>query len=428
MQKIIKKVARPPKLEHKKKVAAYARVSSGKDAMLHSLSAQVSYYKALIQDEPTWQYVGVFADEAITGTKEARPGFQEMLSACRAGRIDMIITKSISRFSRNTVTLLEAVRDLKALGVDIYFEEQNIHSMSSDGELLLSILASFAQEESRSASENQKWRIKKNFEEGVPWNSCMLGYRLKDGCYRVVPEEAKIVQRIYAEYLEGAGPNLIAKRLTADGIPTENGGIWQPQTVWCILRNSAYSGDLLLQLTYRENHITKRKIKNTGQYPQYLVEDAHEAIIPKETFNAVQAEIARRFQLHPAVPPAKPSYPFTGLLVCSKCGRKFRRKTTRGKVTWICATYKTRGKQYCASKEVPESTLEDVTDKVTDDISDILKIEVDDGNVLRYYLKDGRVVAQTWADRSRSESWTPEMKAKARRKTLERNANYGKSN
>ena len=168
MPKVVTKVAYPPQLQRKKRVAAYARVSSGKDAMLHSLSAQVSYYNDLIQKEDGWEFVGVYSDEAITGTKEDRAGFQQMLEDCHNGKIDMVLTKSISRFARNTVTLLETVRMLKALGVDVFFEEQNIHTVSADGELMLTILASYAQEESLSASENQKWRIKKNFEEGMP--------------------------------------------------------------------------------------------------------------------------------------------------------------------------------------------------------------------------------------------------------------------
>ena len=147
--------------------------------MLHSLSAQVSYYSSLIQAHNDWEYVGVYADEAITGTKQMRKNFQRLLDDCRDGKIDLIITKSISRFARNTVTLLETVRELKLLGIDVYFEEQSIHTISADGELMLTILASYAQEESRSASENQKWRIKKNFEEGIPWDGTLLGYRLK---------------------------------------------------------------------------------------------------------------------------------------------------------------------------------------------------------------------------------------------------------
>lgn len=168
MNRIIKQVDFPAEAPRLTRVAAYARVSSGKDAMLHSLSAQVSYYSGLIQKHPGWQYCGVYADEALTGTKDNRENFQRMLDDCHAGKLDLIITKSISRFARNTVTLLETVRELKLLGVNICFEEQNIYTLSVDGELMMTILASYAQEESRSASENQKWRIRANFQHGLP--------------------------------------------------------------------------------------------------------------------------------------------------------------------------------------------------------------------------------------------------------------------
>ena len=182
MSRTIKQISFPSaKAPSLTRVAAYARISSGKDEMLHSLSAQVSYYNDLIQKHHGWIFCGVYADEAITGTKADRENFTRLLEDCKAGKIDMVITKSISRFARNTVTLLESVRELKDIGVDVYFEEQNIHSMSTDGELMLSILASYAQEESLSASENQKWRIKRNFENGIPWSGTMLGYRYKNG-------------------------------------------------------------------------------------------------------------------------------------------------------------------------------------------------------------------------------------------------------
>lgn len=387
--------------------------------MLHSLSAQVSYYNDLIQKEDGWEFVGVYSDEAITGTKEGRADFQRMLADCRDGKIDMIITKSISRFARNTVTLLETVRMLKALGVDVFFEEQNIHTMSADGELMLTILASYAQEESLSASENQKWRIKKNFEEGMPWCGRMLGYRIRDGQYYVIPEEAEIVRRIFREYLEGAGNSGIANRLTEDGIPTRNGGIWQPQTIATILRNYTYTGNLLLQKTFRENHITKRTIPNTGQKTQYLLEDAHEAIIPLETFEAVQAEIERRIECRKNMPPAQVTFPYTGLIQCAKCGKNYRRKTTAGKVAWICATFNTRGKKYCASKQIPEPTLDALVAEVVRTPADIQKIIADDGNTLHFHLVDGSVITRIWADRSRAESWTPEMREAARERGLE---------
>lgn len=192
------------------RTAAYARVSSGKGAMLHSLSAQVSYYNSLIQSNPEWLFCSVYADEALTGTKDNRENFQRLLSECRAGRIALIITKSISRFARNTVTLLETVRELKELAVDVYFEEQNIHSISPDGEFMLTLLGSYAQEESYSASENQKWRIRKDFEQGRLGSITILGYeRNSDGTLIIVPEEAEIVRMIFNDFLSGMGKNAI---------------------------------------------------------------------------------------------------------------------------------------------------------------------------------------------------------------------------
>lgn len=176
MESIVKLVSPIATLPTKKRVAAYARVSSGKDAMLHSLAAQVAYYSGVIQKNAEWEYAGVYADEAFTGTKDSRPEFQKLLDECRKGNIDLVLTKSLSRFARNTITTLETIRELRSLGVDVWFERENIHSIGTDGEFLLTILASFAQEESLSASENQKWRIRKKFEEGIPTGTIMMGY------------------------------------------------------------------------------------------------------------------------------------------------------------------------------------------------------------------------------------------------------------
>lgn len=251
------------------RTAAYAKVSNGKDAMLHSLSAQVSYYNSLIQSNPEWLFCGVYADEALTGTKDNRENFQRLLSECRAGHIDLIITKSISRFARNTVTLLETVRELKNLNVDVYFEEQNIHSISLDGEFLLTLLGSYAQEESYSASENQKWRIRKDFEQGRLCGITMLSYRRDEhGTLIIIPEEAEIVRMIFNDFLSGMGKNAIASKLLAMGILTKSGGVWTAWSVRRILKNEKYCGDFLLQKSYRENHITKCKMPNHGELPQ----------------------------------------------------------------------------------------------------------------------------------------------------------------
>lgn len=430
MPRAITIVPKPPKLEQKKRVAAYARVSSGKDAMLHSLSAQVSYYSDLIQNHDDWLYVGVYADEAKTGTKESRADFQRLIADCRAGKIDMVITKSISRFARNTVTLLQTVRDFKAWEVDIFFEEQNIHTMSGDGELMMTILASYAQEESRSASENQKWRIKRNFEEGMPWNGAMLGYRLKNGRYEIIPEEADIVRRIYDEYLSGNGYLTIAKRLNEDGIPSRFGKQWGQSVISKILSNYAYTGNLILQKTYRENHLTKRTIINRGQLPQYHVEESHEPIIDMDTFNAVQEEKARRAARFNRKPQPKETYPFTGLMVCEICGKNYRRKVTKTGPVWVCGTFNSMGKAACASKQIPEETLQQITAEVLntdsfepDSLCRVSSILVCRENRLTFRFHNGTEITRQWKDRSRSQSWTDEMKAAARQKALERRNN-----
>ena len=418
--------AQLPKLT---RVAAYARVSSGKDAMLHSLSAQVSCYSNLIQNHSGWQYVGVYADEALTGTKDSRENFQRLLADCRAGMVDMVITKSISRFARNTVTLLETVRELKTMGVDVFFEEQNIHSLSADGELMLTILASYAQEESLSASENQKWRVKRNFENGMPWNGTMLGYRYENGTLIVEPTEAETVKRIFTEYLAGSGMTAIAKRLNDDDIPTRYGNTWGKASIKAVLQNYAYTGNLLLQKYWRADHLTKRDVPNNGEFPKYHITDSHEPIISLRQFNAVQDEIKRRADkhTHPGVRPNR--YPFTGMVVCGGCGKHYRRRTTKTGPAWICTTFNTMGKAYCPSKQIPEKTLISVTEEVLgslDALPDrITAIRAENGNTLVFCFKGGSEAVKRWEDRSRAESWTEEMKEAARRREIERSKSNG---
>lgn len=357
-------VARP------KRVAAYARVFSGKDAMLHSLSAQVNYYSKLIQSHSGWEYVGIYADEALTGTKDNRENFQRLLADCRIGKVDLILTKSVSRFARNTLTLLETVRELKSLGVDVYFEEQNIHSATSDGELMLTILASYAQEESLSASENQKWRVRQQFQNGKPWRGFMMGYRYDGEKYVIVTEEAEVVRSIFRDYLEGKGITTIMKRLNEEGILTQQGCTWHQSAVSRILRNYAYTGNLLLQTKFRENHLTKRTLVNHGELPQYHAENTHEPIIDIGTYNLVQLEMEKRAEHfakpQPSNPQAPQIYPFTGLITCAGCGKHYRRKVTKTGPVWICATYNTLGKQFCPSKAIPESTLMSVAAEIGD--------------------------------------------------------------
>ncbi len=421
MARIVEQVRFPvPKFKKQINTAAYARVSSGKDAMLHSLSAQVSYYSELIQKNPEWRFCGVYADEAMTGTKDNRENFQKMLAECRAGNLNLIITKSISRFARNTVTLLETVRELKALGIDVYFEEQQIHSLSSDGELMLSILASYAQEESLSASENQKWRIRRDFEQGKVSSLQMLGYkRNHDGVLEIIPDEAEIVRLIFNSYLSGMGKLAVANMLNEQRIPTKFGNEWTADSIRRILTNEKYCGELMLQKFYSENHLTKRKMVNTGEIKKFYVEEAHPLIIEKTVFLAVQNLLKKHQEQFSSEKRNTAVYPFTGKIQCDCCGKNYRRKTTTTGIVWICATYNTKGKKYCpTAKQIPENTLISVCCEVLEiseldeDIFEqkIEKILVPAPNEIIFIFRDGREIKTIWKDRSRSESWTDEMR------------------
>lgn len=426
MERIVTQVRfEKPIIPKPKRVAAYARVSSGKDAMLHSLSAQVSYYSGIIQNHNGWEYAGVYADEALTGTKDNRDNFQRLINDCREGKIDMVITKSISRFARNTVTLLKTVHELKDMGVDVYFEEENIHSTDPQGELVLSFLAGYAQEESRSVSENQKWRVRQNFQNGKPWRGFMMGYRYDGEKYVVVPEEAEIIRSIYSDYLDGKGIIAIMKRLNEEGVLTQQGYTWHQSAVTRILRNYTYTGNLLLQTKYRENHLTKRTLVNHGELPMYHAENTHEPIIDIGTYKLVQLEMTRRSEKF-AKQSTRKTYPFTGLITCGICGKHYRRKMKETGPVWICNTYNTHGKKACPSKAVPETVLTAITEELGG-IDKITDIQAHNDNVLRFTLSDGESAVKQWQDRSRSESWTKEMRKTTGAKTKERRMQNGNS-
>ena len=348
-----------PALVRRKRVAAYARVSVESARMQHSLSAQVSYYSAFIQQHAEWEYAGVYADYGIsgTGTKD-RDEFNRLLADCDAGKIDIVLTKSIQRFARNTVDLLNVVRHLRELGIEVRFEKENINSMSGDGELMLSILASFAQEESRSISDNCKWGIRKRFQSGEigAANKHILGYRYDDELqhYVIIPEEAVIVRRMFQHYLDGRSLRDICDDLNSHGYRTINGCLFQEASLSLLIKNEIYAGDLLRQKSYMEDPITKNKVKNKGELPQFYMQDCHEAILDRETYARVRAEIERRTSL------LNPIYPFTKKIVCSCCGNHFTRKKSkvRGKVFyhWICRSKKEVGVT-CSSRNYTEAML-----------------------------------------------------------------------
>jgi DNA invertase Pin-like site-specific DNA recombinase len=423
MQRNIRKIEPlVQKIPTQKRVAAYARVSSGKDAMLHSLSAQVSYYSDLIQRHSGWEYAGVYTDEAITGTKDLRPEFQRLLDDCRNGKIDMIITKSISRLARNTVTMLETVRELKNMNIDIYFEKENTHSCSEDGELMLTILASFAQEESRSVSENCKWRIRKGFADGELINLRFIyGYRIIKGKIEIEESEAEIVRMIFEDYIDGMGYRKISKKLREMGVEKLRGGKWSPERVADILKNEKYAGNALLQKKYVKDHLTKALVFNKGNLPKYYAEGTHPPIVDLEIFQRAQ-EIMKKNRERYSGGTSIRKYPFTGKIVCGICGKHYAHKNKQGRISWNCLTYLKYGKDNCPSKQIPEEILISLSTQVLEikkfdeaTFEDKIKeIQVPESNVLIFVFKDGNVVKKEWNYKSRSESWSEEARQKAR--------------
>jgi DNA invertase Pin-like site-specific DNA recombinase len=425
MEKNIRKIETQEQINTFKKVCAYARVSSDKEAMLLSLSNQVSHYNKLISSNPKWQFIGVYADEGISGTKEDRPNFTRMVNDAKAGKIDLIITKSISRFGRNTETVIRTIRQMNALGVDFYFESQNLHTLSADGEFMLTVLASYYQEEARSVSENMKWRIKRDFEKGILWGARdFYGYKVENKKFIVVPEQAEVIKRIFNLYIGGLGILAITKRLNQEGIKPLYSEKWSYGSLLQTLKNINYTGDLILQKTYQENHLTKKKIKNNGEFHQYYVEDNHEPIISRELFKqASKIRIQRASRFKTNVKRSMSRYPFTNRIRCACCGGSYQHKTTEYNSFWLCTTYNVQGKEYCnASKRIPENSLYEVLNEYFgtqefDELKFNKKVDymvAQSENKIELHLLDGSVDVITWKNSSRKESWTPEMREKAR--------------
>ena len=331
-----------------RKVAAYCRVSTDSEEQETSYEAQCTYYTKLINGKADWQFAGIFADEGISGTQaKIRPQFLQMISSCEAHQIDLIITKSISRFSRNTLDCLHYVRKLKDLGIPVIFEKEGIHTMEETGELLLTIMASISQQESKSISDNIRMGHHYNFLQGKGLlnTTRFLGYDRGSEPHTLVinPGQARIVQQIYREFLEGFSPAMICRRLSKRGIPTVTGkDSWHQSTILSILQNEKYCGDLIMQKTYTPDFLTHRSVKNTGQLPQYYISDNHEPIIPKAVFHQVQHELLRRKETKQD--PAKIRYAGTNVfnrkLICENCGQKLRRyadKNDPAKSRWRCS-------------------------------------------------------------------------------------------
>ncbi len=397
------------RVEQKKlKVAAYCRVSTLLEQQEGSYEAQVDYYTEKINSNPNWKCAGIFADDGKSATQtKKRDDFNAMIDACMAGKVDLVLTKSVSRFARNTVDALQFIRKLKEKNIPVIFEKEGVNTMESGGELLITILSSQAQEESRNISENTRWGLTRRFENGIISvnHKKFLGYtKDEDGNLVVVPEEAVIVKRIFREYLEGSSILQIAKELEADGIKTVTGlDHWHPGTINNMLSNEKFCGDVCMQKTYTIDFLTKKKVKNEGYAPQYYIEDNHEAIIPKELFHQVQVEKARRASLNKAAVTRKTNkakkekskysskYVLTDLMVCAECGHAYRRQTWskygKKSAVWRCEDRLKNGTS-SKCKNSPTLKEEQLHDAIMNAINDVVEnsgdfIETFRENVIR---------------------------------------------
>lgn len=353
----------------KLRMAAYCRVSTDQEDQLHSFDAQVNYYKKYIEEHEQYELADIYADEGISGTNvRKRVQFKRMIEDCRQGKIDIVITKSISRFARNTQDCLTYMRELKNLGIPIIFEKENINSMESTGELLFTILSSLAQDESRNISENCKWGIRTKFKKGELHlnTSNFLGYdKDENGKLVINPEQAKIVRRIYDQFLGGRNPQEIAEELERMKVPGCNGQTkWYASTVIGILKNEKHKGDALLQKTYTADFMTKKQVRNNGEIAQVYIEDNHEGIIDKEMWEAVQEEFQRRDAFMERHGLKRYTYgadsnPFTCKIFCKECGRSYNRHAwkSRGIAQWQCKGHRINGVLTCRNAFVDEENL-----------------------------------------------------------------------
>ena len=357
------------------RVAAYCRVSTDSDEQLDSYEAQLAYYTDAIAKNPKWRFAGIYADEGITGTQaNKRPNFQKMIRDCEKGKIDFILTKSVARFARNTVDSLKYVRKLKAMGIGVFFEEQALDSMKSENEMFLGLYSVMAQAESENISANVRWGIQQRMKSGTfAFRYTILGYRRgENGEPEIIPEEAEVVRKIFNMYLEGASLDQIKSYLETNGIKTKKGkSVWSKQIIQDMLCNERFAGDMLLQKTYIENCINKKVKKNRGEMAKYLITNNHPAIISKETFKLVQAEIARRSSKRKTSDMSiteqgkySGKFALTEILVCGECGSPYRRKTwvIKGekKRVWRCLNRVENGTQYCKhSISLDEEKLQD---------------------------------------------------------------------
>lgn len=359
------KVIKPTKAvqQQKKKVCAYVRVSTDSLQQEDSLENQTTYFKGFITANPEWEFVGIYSDQGISGYKENRPGFQKMIEDARAGNIDLIVVKSISRFARNTETVLKFTRELKSIGVGIFFELQNINTLSGAGELMLTILAAFAQAESEGASANAKMTYKRKFESGIPAHGLesTFGYKANaQGDIVVDEEKAAVVRQIFDLAEQGIWPSKIKQHLNKNGVPGCAGGDWDDTAVFRVLHNVSYKGDLILQKTYRDSRRKQRK--NEGQVDQWYIAENHQPIVPPDQWDKVQEILQKRSEHLQTPAPPKPdkprssrnTYPLSNLIYCPICGEKLIHKWGKGRNEyWACKTNLKVGKDACKGIWLP---------------------------------------------------------------------------
>lgn len=349
--------------DKKPRVCAYARVSTDSIKQGESFENQVTTYERVIKSNPEYEFAGVYADLGMSGTNENRSELQRMMADCRAGKIDLIITKSVSRFARNTLTFLKFTRELRDLGIGIIFEENNINTLSAEGEIMMTVLASFAQEESRSISENNKWTLKKKFErgEGMINTARFMGYdKDETGDLVINKAEAKIVRRIFELYLSGEGTHRIAKILNEEGIRTVTGGMWHSSTIKGMLINEKYKGDFHIQKYYTPEGKRNQTVRNKGEVKSFYVSENHPAIVSEEEWQQVQ-ELMQYHKKQRNIQSGdkyQRRYPMSGMLVCPHCGKSLRRRYVYNrKVEWICSTYIQQGKEACKGIRVRDDLL-----------------------------------------------------------------------
>ncbi len=407
-----------PGVEHipipkKKRVAAYCRVSKDSANLLNSFDTQVSYYSDKIQNNKDWEFAGIYSDEAISGTRiTIRDGFKKMVSDCEDGKIDLILTKSASRFARNTVDTLETTRHLKSIGVEIYFEEQGISTFSADGELMLTLMAAIAQEEVVSMSENIKWSRRKKFEQGDPQTHFkVFGYEWVDGVLTVVPEQAEIVKRIFRDYIDGKSSLIIAKELAKEGYKTIRDADFDDQAVIYILKNYTYTGNLLLQKTVVVDPIAKKTVRNKGQYIQYKAEGTHEAIIDMNTYEKVQEMLKERSGKGWGHNRYSDTTCFYQKIVCGRCGMFYVHENRKRKNGVIASSFycgcRPAKKHNCGNCQIAEKTLrikvaEALGLERFDEnafLSRVDHVEVIKDAPLKIYMKDGQIIEKKWKRR-----------------------------